>query len=389
MAGVTGMVPLVLKFGGSSFPSPSAYADVARYITERLSMPVSAGAVVVVSAMSGTTGRLTEALGEVSPSASARVTAAMTTTGETVSAALMTAALNAVGMPADLVPGWRTGITAGGPAEHSGLLSIHPDRLRESVAEFGIAVLAGGQAVDEHGNKVMLGRNSSDLSAVAAAIAVSTRVCELFSDVPGVCTADPRVVPEAQSLTRVNYDMMRLMSASGAKVVHWSAVDLAATHHVELHCRSMMPEGLLRTVVGDGPMSGAVIVADRCAVWRMDKAGYAELLIARLATDRYLAFALAHEGHSHLVTDAPLDWDEGGIAGRGGVLRPELCAMTTLHQDGRIERELLPKATAGAAARKAHREMYPEPETLAVIEPKAYSANSGLLTNGPTPAGVE
>jgi aspartate kinase len=339
--------------------------------------------------MSGTTGRLAEALDEVSSSASAQVTAAITTTGETVSAALMTAALNAIGMPATMVPGWRTGITAGGSAERSGLLAIHPDRLKESVTEFGIAVLAGGQAVDQHGNVVLLGRNSSDLSAVAAAIAVATSVCELFSDVPGVCSADPRIVPEARSLDRVNYDMMRLMSASGAKVVHWSAVDLAATHHIEVHCRSMVPEGVLHTVVGDGPMAGVVIVADRCDVWRLDKTGYGDMLIARLIADRHLAFALDHAGHSYLVTDAPSDWGSGAIAKRGGVLEPDLCAMTTLHPDGRIERVLLPKAKAPLAARKAHRALYPEPVRLAVVVPKNYSSNSGLLTNGPAPTGVE
>lgn len=113
------------------------------------------------------------------------------------------------------------------------------------------------------------------------------------------------------------------------------------------------------------------------------------MLIARLISDGHLAFALDHGGHPHLVTNAPPEWDDGAVAERGGVLAPDLCAMATLHKDGRIERTLLPRTEAPAAARKSHRSLYPEPSRLAVMVPKTYFSYSGLLTDGTAVETVE
>ncbi|MGH3778219.1 MAG: hypothetical protein ACRDRR_21190 [Pseudonocardiaceae bacterium] len=372
--------PLVMKFGGTSFISPAMYSAVAGYVAERLAGTDRPQAVIVVSAMSGTTGRLREVLHAVSPEAPDDVVATMLTTGETVSTALMAAALSAAEVPAGVVSALRTGFRADGPADRAVLRDVDPGALRDAVQRFGVAIVPGGQAVDRAGDTVMLGRNSSDLSAVAAAAAVGADSCELFSDVPGVCSADPRLVPQARALSRLSYDTMRLMSVSGAKVLHASAVDWACRNRVELRCHSLLPEGTRHTVVdGTHTAVGAVVVADRSDVWTFTDPHRRDALVGPLADNGYQVLTVDLDGCHHLVTDVEGLRDEKVIERHGGVRQPDARLLTILHPDGRIEHHVLPWSAVTAAARQAHAQLYPDAEPAPAVAPKARSVHSGLL----------
>lgn len=162
---------------------PAMYSAAAGYVAGRLAGPDRPQAVIIVSAMSGTTGRLREVLQAVSPEAADDVVATMLTTGEPVSTALMAAALSAAGV----VSAQRTGFRADGPADRAVLRDVDPGALRDAVQRFGVAIVPGGQAVDRAGDTVMLGRNSSDLSAVAAAARRRPRRPPPSSDPLGHC----------------------------------------------------------------------------------------------------------------------------------------------------------------------------------------------------------
>ncbi|MEU7107315.1 aspartate kinase [Streptomyces sp. NPDC046215] len=314
--------PLVLKFGGSAFAELEGFTRVARYVADRAAdsgRPV----VVVVSAMSGTTGRLKETLERLAPDPPPEAAAMLLTSGETVSVALLTAVLDMVGLRASPVAAAGTGLLAEGPPQHAALLRADPAPLTAALAARPVAVVPGGRAVTAAGRSVMLGRNSSDLSAVALAGALSAPVCELFSDVPGICTADPYLVPAARTLEHVAYETVRRMSHHGAKVVHTRAVDWAERHGVLLHCRPLPPGGGAGTVVGQGPPAPAVVVSAR---------------------------------------------DDG------------LARITTLREDGPAEHTLVPAADAADRARRAHRELFPDAaEDAPPVPPKARSAYSDVL----------
>ncbi|MFF7838425.1 hypothetical protein ACFZC6_06370 [Streptomyces ossamyceticus] len=231
-----GRRPLVLKFGGSAFADLDGYHRVARYAVRR-SADEERPLVVVVSAMSGTTGRLQQTLDALAADPPASAAAMLLTTGETVSVALLTAALDARGVAAHPIPAAGTGLLAEGPPDRATVTSADATALSRALADGRIAVVPGGQAVDARGRTVMLGRNSSDLSAVATAAMLGADTCELFSDVPGVCTADPYLVPEARTLSRISYEGVRRMSRHGAKVVHEGAVRWAERAGVRVWCR--------------------------------------------------------------------------------------------------------------------------------------------------------
>ncbi|MYS23297.1 hypothetical protein GTW78_24840, partial [Streptomyces sp. SID4948] len=134
-----------------------------------------------------------------------------------------------------------------------------PAPLRAALRDVPVLVLPGGQAADAHGRTVMLGRNSSDLTAVVVAAALGSPVCELFSDVPGVCSADPHTVPGARTLPRLDYATVRRLSHGGAKVVHEAAVDWAERTGTLLHCRAFPPRGDDATLIGPEQAPAAAV----------------------------------------------------------------------------------------------------------------------------------
>ncbi|MFD7916023.1 hypothetical protein ACFV30_35860 [Streptomyces sp. NPDC059752] len=385
--------PLVLKFGGSSFADLDGYARVARY-TARRAAEEKRPVVVVVSAMSGTTGRLQKTLDVLADDPPAPVAAMLLTSGETVSVALLAAALDAAGVPALPLTAAGTGLLGEGPADRARLVRADPAVLLSGLEDSPVLVVPGGQAVDANGQTVMLGRNSSDLSAAAMAAALGAGTCVLFSDVPGVCTADPYLVPAARTLAEISYEGVRRMSRYGAKVVHESAVDWAERGNVRLHCRPFPwsgGAGVEGTLVGEGPEAAAVVAHKSSDVWRFRsglerRAAARGLLAEGLRTTEFDSVA-----GTYLVVPAG---GRGTAAHLGaGRRHDDLCLITTVGADGRAEHVLVSRADADAEARRCHALLYPDPDPVSAPGPaaaapvKARSPHSDVLFGSrPVPA---
>ncbi|MEU5302594.1 aspartate kinase [Streptomyces noursei] len=379
--------PLVLKFGGSAFADLDGYHRVARYAVRRVTEE-KRPLVVVASAMSGTTGRLQQTLDALVEDPPADAAAMLLTTGETVSVALLAAALDAEGVTARPLPAADTGLLAEGPGDRARLVSATAGTLAAALADCPVVVVPGGQAVDADGRTVMLGRNSSDLSAVAAAAALGADTCELFSDVPGVCTADPHLVPEARTLSWISYEGVRRMSRHGAKVVHEGAVDWAERGGVRLLCRPFPwyegPDG--GTAVGTGPEAAAVVVVHKNSdVWCFRSARERRAAGECLWAGGLAVVEFDTAGEACLTVPTAVR----GVARHLRAARrlDDLCLVTTLWPDGSTEHTVVPRPEAAAEARRRHALLYPDPGNTpgpAVPPPaKARSPHSDVLV-GPT-----
>ncbi|MBU6230187.1 MAG: aspartate kinase [Cyanobacteria bacterium REEB459] len=232
------MALIVQKYGGTSVGTVERIQAVA----QRIQATVAAGhqAVVVVSAMGKTTDGLVKLAGEITSQPSRREMDMLLSTGEQVSIALLSMALQALGQDAISLTGAQVGIIT--EAEHSRarILNIKTDRLERHLSEGKVIVVAGFQGISETVDLEIttLGRGGSDTSAVALAAALHADLCEIYTDVPGILTTDPRLVPEAQLMAEITSDEMLELASLGAKVLHPRAVEIARNYGVTLVVRS-------------------------------------------------------------------------------------------------------------------------------------------------------
>jgi aspartate kinase len=235
------MALVVQKYGGSSLATPEHVRRVAR----RVARAHEAGhdLVVVASAMGDTTDDLLALLGRVSRRPPAREVDMLLATGEQASVALLAAALDELGCPAASFTGWQAGILTDGVHRKARIQRVDAGRIRAALARGQVAVVAGFQGVTSEGEVTTLGRGGSDTTAVALAAALGADACEIYSDVDGVYTADPRVVPEARRLEVVSYEEMMELASLGAQVLQFRAVELAAAHGVTILALSTFTEG--------------------------------------------------------------------------------------------------------------------------------------------------
>ncbi len=260
--------PAVLKFGGSSFASPAAYGELAEALSARVDTEARPLA-VVVSAMPGETERLRERLHEIDPHPSDDRVAGLLTLADTVSAHLLTAALHRTGRRATVLAGHETGFTTDQGFMWARLRRIDPKPVERAFAGHDVVVVPGGQAVDGRGRPTWLGKNSSDLSAVALAVALGAEQCEIHSDVAGIHSCDPNKVTGTRLLDHVSYDDAATMSRHGAKVLHRRAVRLAERHGVTISCRHNRPPFPPGTLIGaGGATADAVVLNTRSLVLR-------------------------------------------------------------------------------------------------------------------------
>ena len=373
--------PLVFKFGGSSFVELDAYHRIADYVAARL-RESGRQAVVVVSAMSGTTGKLLEALLAVNEAPPSAALSMALPSGETTSAGLLIAALDSAGIAADGLQGNQIGLTSDGPADRGTLREVKADALREMLSRVTVVVLPGGQGADASGAVTMLGRNSSDLSAIALAGELGSGECELFSDVPGVCSADPYLVPTARVLTEVDYRTMCLLSEAGAKVIHGQAVRWAADNNVKIICRSLPPAAASVTTIAAGGPRAAVTLHDRGDVWTFRSPRARQTAIDALA-DAGLESLAIDVGGTHLVVNTFGLAETAAACCADGTLSKQLVLLTVLHADGAVSRLLVPRAEAGAQLLHQHDLLYPTkdlgPEETLGLPAKQRSELSGVL----------
>lgn len=244
---------IVQKYGGTSVGSVERIQTVAR----RIHRTVRKGnqVVVVVSAMGKTTDTLVKLASEITSNASRREMDMLLSTGEQVSIALMSMALQELGQPAISLTGAQVGIVT--EAEHSRarILSIKPDRLQRHLDRGEVVVVAGFQGISNgHDLEITtLGRGGSDTSAVAIAASLKASCCEIYTDVPGILTTDPRLVPDAQLMAEITCDEMLELASLGAKVLHPRAVEIARNYGIPLVVRSSWSDAAGTRVISPIP----------------------------------------------------------------------------------------------------------------------------------------
>jgi aspartate kinase len=247
------MAPLIVqKYGGSSVADPEKIKNVARRVAET----VAGGhrVVVVVSAMGKTTDGLLALAAGITPNPDPREMDMLLATGEQVTIGLLAMALNALGHPARSFTGPQVGLYTDAVHTKARITRITGERISAALDAGLTVVVAGFQGMTEAGDITTLGRGGSDLTGVALAAALKADVCEIFTDVDGVYTADPNVVPDARKLARVSYDEMLEMSSLGARVLQSRSVEFAKKYGVPVHVRSTFkPDpGTLVTREDDG-----------------------------------------------------------------------------------------------------------------------------------------
>jgi len=232
---------IVQKYGGSSV----ADAESIKRVASKIAKTKEAGydVVVTVSAMGDTTDDLIDLAQQVSGQPHAREMDMLLTTGERISMALLAMAIRDLGFDARSFTGSQAGMMTDAQHGRARIVDVTPTRVRQALDEGAIAIVAGFQGFNHDSRDITtLGRGGSDTTAVALAAALEAEVCEIYTDVDGVFSADPRAVPKARKLDRVSYEEMLELAAAGAKVINIRAVEFARRHGVTLHVRSSFTE---------------------------------------------------------------------------------------------------------------------------------------------------
>ncbi len=228
---------VVQKFGGSSVADAASIKRVAKRIVE--TQQQGNEVVVIVSAMGDTTDELLDLAGQVSPNPRARELDMLLTAGERMSAALLAMAINDLGYTARSFTGSQAGVITTEKHGDARIIDITPGRIESALDEGDVVIVAGFQGVSQTTKDVTtLGRGASDTTAVALAAALKAGYCEIYSDVDGVFTADPRIVPGASRIPQISYEEMLEMAANGAKILHLRCVEYAGREGVPVHVRS-------------------------------------------------------------------------------------------------------------------------------------------------------
>lgn len=245
------MALIVQKYGGSSVADAESIKRVAKRIvdTRRAGHDV----VVAVSAMGDTTDELLDLAGQVAPIPAPRELDMLLSSGERISMALLAMAIHSMGFEARSFTGSQAGMITTADHGSARIVDVTPIRLREALDEGAIVIVAGFQGFNRDTRDITtLGRGGSDTTAVALAAALEADVCEIYSDVDGIFTADPRVVPKAKKLNVVSAEEMLELAANGAKVLYIRAVEYARRHRVLIHARSTFSSGVGTYVLGPG-----------------------------------------------------------------------------------------------------------------------------------------
>ncbi|MEZ3496301.1 MAG: aspartate kinase [Lachnospiraceae bacterium] len=229
---------IVQKFGGSSVANAERVMNVANIITD--TYREGNDVIVVVSAQGDTTDDLIEKAKEINPAASKREMDMLLTSGEQISIALLSMAIEKLGFPVVSLLGWQAGFNTSSAYGTARIKSIKTDRLRAEVDRHNIVVVAGFQGLNKYDDLTTLGRGGSDTSAVAIAAAMHADRCQIFTDVEGVFTADPRKVENAKKLQEITYDEMLELATLGAQVLNNRSVEMAKKYNVEVEVLSSL-----------------------------------------------------------------------------------------------------------------------------------------------------
>ena len=233
---------VVQKYGGSSVADVARIRRVAQRVVERHRTGI--GMVVVVSAMGDTTDDLLALATQVSSDPPRRELDMLLTCGERISMAILSMAIQELGVPAISFTGSQAGILTNEDHSQARILEVRPSRIQEELAKGRVVVVAGYQGVSREHEVTTLGRGGSDTTAVALAAALAAEACEIYSDVDGIYSADPRVVPDARKLEELSLDEMQALASAGAKVLNAQAVEFARAEGIVIMARSAHTAGV-------------------------------------------------------------------------------------------------------------------------------------------------
>jgi len=230
-----------MKFGGTSVANPERIARAAMLVQGEVNRGNQVA--VIVSAMGKTTDDLLKIAVEVNPKADRRELDMLLATGEQVTASLLAMAIAAQGLEARSYTGWQAGVTTESVHGNARIEQVHADKIVSTLESGAVAVITGFQGADSSGELTTLGRGGSDTSAVAIAIAIDAAICDIYTDVEGVFTTDPRLIGRARKLEEISYDEMLEIANLGAGVLHPRAVEFAKNHQMPLRVRPAHMEG--------------------------------------------------------------------------------------------------------------------------------------------------
>ena len=263
------MALIVQKFGGTSVADSQRILSAARKAIR--AHQEGDQVVVVVSAMGKNTDMLVQLAGEVSEKPPAREMDMLLSTGEQVSVALMAMAIDNLGYKAVSLTGGQIGIRTDSSHTKARIRSISTDRIQQLLDEGHIVIAAGFQGIDDHMDITTLGRGGSDTTAVALAAVLGARACQIYTDVDGVYTTDPRILPEARLTSRVSYDEMLELASLGAGVMHSRSIEFGKKFNVPIHVRSSLSD-MPGSIIGpdseslDQPVSGAALTKNEARI---------------------------------------------------------------------------------------------------------------------------
>lgn len=253
------MALIVQKYGGTSVGSVERIQEVAKKVIQYRND--GHDIVVVVSAMSGETNRLLGLAKEINPDPRGRELDVLLATGEQVTIALLSMTLQQMGMPAQSYTGSQVRILTDDAHNKARIMQIDDEKMRQDLSEGKVVVVAGFQGCDDQGNITTLGRGGSDTTAVALAAALKADECQIYTDVDGVYTTDPRVVPEARRLDRITFEEMLEMASLGAKVLQIRSVEFAGKYNVPLRVLSSFTEGGGTLITSEEPSMEQALIS--------------------------------------------------------------------------------------------------------------------------------
>ena len=238
---------IVQKFGGSSVANVERVRHVAQIITDTYAKGNSV--IAVVSAQGDTTDDLIAKAEEINPGASRREMDVLLSTGEQISMSLLAMAIEQMGYPVISLTGWQAGFLTESTHRNARIKKINTERLQNELDKKNIVIVAGFQGLNRYDDITTLGRGGSDTSAVAIAAALKADKCEIYTDVDGVYTTDPRIVPNAHKLDEITYDEMLELATCGANVLHNRSVEMAKKYSVKMEVRSSIHSDVPGTIV--------------------------------------------------------------------------------------------------------------------------------------------
>ncbi|EYF05461.1 amino acid kinase family protein [Chondromyces apiculatus] len=360
---------LVLKFGGSSFVDLEDYRRVAGHLEARLAGDADK-IVLVASAMAGLTERLRGLAQGLHPAPSREALDALLPLADTLGAGLLRVAAEEAGLRATSLAGSQLGVVTDDNFTRASIQSIDARPLRRALEAADVVVVPGGQAVDAQVRPTMLGKNSSDLTAVVVAATLGLDGCEIYSDVCGVYSADPNLLRGVRLIERVSYQGVIDLSLSGAKVLHHGAVAEASRRGVRIVCRLNRGDYRIGTIIGDGPEPRSVVVDQRSLVLDVETLDALERARACLQAAKVPVVMLGAEAPRRLVVtcgffDAVRFLAEHGIQAAASGLR----LVSTFEQGAAPRRDVVREEDAIAFGQALHDRLFPTPPPAESVAP--------------------